>query len=261
MKTNSASPLPIAPAACLRAIIVDDERLARNELKRLLENFPSIEVVGEAANTEEASQLIEELQPDVAFLDIQMPGKTGFEWLEEWDGFLPEIIFTTAFDEYALKAFEVNALDYVLKPIELTRLSESIQKLESRFKRTISAEKTVSASHVLGGNDQIFVKDGEKCWFVRLDRVRLCESMGNYVRLFFDDQKPLVLKSLNSLEERLDPKLFFRCNRKHIVNLNFIDKIEPWFSGGLQVTLKGEKAEKIEISRRQSIRFKELLSL
>jgi two-component system LytT family response regulator len=245
----------------MRAIIVDDERLARNELKRLLENFPSIEVIGEASNTDEASQLIEELQPDVAFLDIQMPGKTGFEWLEEWDGFLPEIIFTTAFDEYALKAFEVNALDYVLKPIELARLSESIQKLESRFKRTISAEKTVSASHVLGGNDQIFVKDGEKCWFVRLDRVRLCESMGNYVRLFFDDQKPLVLKSLNSLEERLDPKLFFRCNRKHIVNLNFIDKIEPWFSGGLQVTLKGEKAEKIEISRRQSIRFKELLSL
>jgi len=245
----------------MRAIIVDDERLARNELKRLLENFPSIEVIGEAANTEEASQLIEELQPDVAFLDIQMPGKTGFEWLEEWDGFLPEIIFTTAFDEYALKAFEVNALDYVLKPIELARLSESIQKLESRFKRPASAEKTVTANHVLGGNDQIFVKDGEKCWFVRLDRVRLCESMGNYVRLFFDDQKPLILKSLNSLEERLDPKLFFRCNRKHIVNLNFIEKIEPWFSGGLQVTLKGEKAEKIEISRRQSIRFKELLSL
>ena len=245
----------------MKAIIVDDERLARNELKRLLENFPSIEVIGEAANTDEASQLIEELQPDVVFLDIQMPGKTGFEWLEEWDGFLPEIIFTTAFDEYALKAFEVNALDYVLKPIELARLSESIQKLESRFQRPSRTEKSTTTNHVLGGNDQIFVKDGEKCWFVRLDRVRLCESMGNYVRLFFDDQKPLVLKSLNSLEERLDPKLFFRCNRKHIVNLNFIEKIEPWFSGGLQVTLKGEKAEKIEISRRQSIRFKELLSL
>ena len=245
----------------MKAIIVDDERLARNELKRLLENFPSIEVIGEAANTDEASQLIEELQPDVVFLDIQMPGKTGFEWLEEWDGFLPEIIFTTAFDEYALKAFEVNALDYLLKPIELARLSESIQKLESRFQRPSRTEKSATTNHVLGGNDQIFVKDGEKCWFVRLDRVRLCESMGNYVRLFFDDQKPLVLKSLNSLEERLDPKLFFRCNRKHIVNLNFIEKIEPWFSGGLQVTLKGEKAEKIEISRRQSIRFKELLSL
>jgi two-component system LytT family response regulator len=187
-----------------------------------------------------------------------MPGKTGFEWLESWEGYLPEVIFTTAFDEYALKAFEVNALDYVLKPIELARLSESIQKLD---KRQIQQTRTIaSPNHVLGAQDQIFVKDGERCWFVRLDRVRLCESMGNYVRLFFDDQKPLVLKSLNALEERLDPKVFFRANRKHIINLNYIDKIEPWFSGGLQVTLSG-KGEKIEISRRQSIRFKELLSL
>ena len=242
----------------MKAIIVDDERLARNELKRLLENFPHIEVIAEASNTDEASALLETLQPDVLFLDIQMPGKTGFEWLESWDGFLPEVIFTTAFEEDALKAFEVNALDYVLKPIELARLSESIQKLE---KRQIQQVRTsTSPNHVLGAQDQIFVKDGERCWFVRLDRVRLCESMGNYVRLFFDDQKPLVLKSLNALEERLDPKVFFRANRKHIINLNYIDKIEPWFSGGLQVTLSG-KGEKIEISRRQSIRFKELLSL
>jgi len=242
----------------MKAIIVDDERLARNELKRLLENFPTIEVIGEAANTDEAAALLETMQPDVLFLDIQMPGKIGFEWLESWEGFLPEVIFTTAFDEYALKAFEVNALDYVLKPIELARLSESIQKLEKR--QIQQAKSNASPSHVLGAMDQIFVKDGERCWFVRLDRVRLCESMGNYVRLFFDDQKPLVLKSLNALEERLDPKVFFRANRKHIINLNFIDKIEPWFSGGLQVTLSG-KGEKIEISRRQSIRFKELLSL
>lgn len=242
----------------MKAIIVDDERLARNELKRLLENFPHIEVIAEASNTDEASALLETLQPDVLFLDIQMPGKTGFEWLESWDGYLPEVIFTTAFDEYALKAFEVNALDYVLKPIELARLSESIQKLEKKQIQQIRT--TASPNHVLGAQDQIFVKDGERCWFVRLDRVRLCESMGNYVRLFFDDQKPLVLKSLNALEERLDPKVFFRANRKHIINLNYIDKIEPWFSGGLQVTLSG-KGEKIEISRRQSIRFKELLSL
>lgn len=242
----------------MKAIIVDDERLARNELKRLLENFPHIEVIAEAANTDEASALLETMQPDVLFLDIQMPGKTGFEWLESWEGYLPEVIFTTAFDEYALKAFEVNALDYVLKPIELARLSDSIQKLD---KRQIQQTRTIaSPNHVLGAQDQIFVKDGERCWFVRLDRVRLCESMGNYVRLFFDDQKPLVLKSLNALEERLDPKVFFRANRKHIINLNYIDKIEPWFSGGLQVTLSG-KGEKIEISRRQSIRFKELLSL
>ncbi|MFM6947442.1 MAG: LytR/AlgR family response regulator transcription factor [Aquirufa sp.] len=247
----------------MNAIIVDDERLARNELKRLLENFPNIQIVGEASNTDEAGTLIEELQPDVLFLDIQMPGKTGFEWLEEWDGFLPEVIFTTAFNEYALKAFEVNALDYLLKPIELSRLSESIQKLEKRVfqvQRTQSSQAVSPVGHVLGAQDQIFVKDGERCWFVRLDKVRLCESMGNYVRLFFEDQKPLVLKSLNALEERLDPKVFFRANRKHIINLNYIEKIEPWFSGGLQVTLIG-KGEKIEISRRQSIRFKELLSL
>ena len=177
----------------MKAIIVDDERLARNELKRLLENFPSIEIVAEAANTSEAGPLIEEFQPDVLFLDIQMPGKTGFEWLESWDGYLPEVIFTTAFDEYALKAFEVNALDYVLKPVELSRLSESIQKLEKRLIQQIKSPET--PSHVLGAMDQIFVKDGERCWFVRLERVRLCESMGNYVRLFFDDQKPLVLNS------------------------------------------------------------------
>jgi len=247
----------------MNAIIVDDERLARNELKRLLENFPNIQIVAEASNTDEATSLIEELQPDVLFLDIQMPGKTGFEWLEEWEGFLPEVIFTTAFNEFALKAFEVNALDYLLKPIELPRLSESIQKLEKRIfqvQRNQTAQSTHHVSHVLGALDQIFVKDGERCWFVRLDKVRLCESMGNYVRLFFDDQKPLVLKSLNALEERLDPKVFFRANRKHIINLNYIEKIEPWFSGGLQVTLIG-KGEKIEISRRQSIRFKELLSL
>jgi len=157
----------------MKAIIVDDERLARNELKRLLENFPTIEIIGEASNTEEAGPLVEELKPDVLFLDIQMPGKTGFEWLEEWEGYLPEIIFTTAFDEFALKAFEVNALDYVLKPIELSRLSDSIQKLETRFQAI--QHKTASQSqdrsqHLLGANDQIFVKDGEN--------VGLCVSTG-----------------------------------------------------------------------------------
>jgi two-component system LytT family response regulator len=153
----------------MKAIIVDDERLARNELKRLLENFPTIEIIGEASNTEEAGPLVEELKPDVLFLDIQMPGKTGFEWLEEWEGYLPEIIFTTAFDEFALKAFEVNALDYVLKPIELSRLSDSVQKLETKFQATqhkTAMQGQDRGQHLLGANDQIFVKDGEKCWFV-----------------------------------------------------------------------------------------------
>jgi two-component system, LytTR family, response regulator len=245
----------------MKALIVDDERLARNELKRLLENFPKVHIVGEASNADEAIQLIDELTPDLLFLDIQMPGKNGFELLQSLEGHVPEVIFTTAYDEYAIKAFEFNALDYLLKPVELQRLSEAIHRVEEELqhdddKRKQQAEGTAKT---LGEDDQVFVKDGEKCWFVRLGKVRLFESMGNYVRLYFDDQKPLVLKSLNALEERLDPKTYFRANRKHIINLQWIEKIEPWFSGGLLVTLKG--GDRVEISRRQAIRFKEMMSL
>lgn len=245
----------------MRALIVDDERLARNELKRLLENFPTIQVVAEANNALEAMSLLEEHHPDVVFLDIQMPEKNGFEFLEELEGAIPPIIFTTAYDEYALKAFEVNALDYVLKPIDLGRLSEAIAKLEKNVDSESTKVQLENTPKFLKSSDQIFVKDGEKCWFVKLEKVRLFESLGNYVRLYFDDQKPLILKSLNALEEKLDPKSFFRANRKHIINLQFVEKIEPWFSGGLQVTLTGPKEEKIEISRRQSIRFKDIMSL
>ena len=249
----------------MKTLIIDDERLARNELRRLLDNFPKIQIVGEAANADEALPMIEELEPDLLFLDIQMPGKNGFELLQAIEGKTPEVIFTTAFDEYALKAFEFNALDYLLKPVELARLSEAIHRVEEE-RHTTEINGTSSgvdspgpATKTLGENDQVFVKDGEKCWFVKLGKVRLFESMGNYVRLYFDDQKPLVLKSLNALEDRLNPATFFRANRKHIINLQWIEKIEPWFSGGLLVTLRG--GDKIEISRRQAIRFKDLLSL
>jgi two-component system LytT family response regulator len=248
----------------MKTIIIDDERLARNELKRLLEEFPKINVVAEAANADEAIELIDEHQPDLLFLDIQMPGKNGFELLEIIEDRVPEVIFTTAYDEYALKAFEYNALDYLMKPIDSSRLAEAIAKVEAEIKRS---EKLSSDTNVqyLTENDQVFVKDGEKCWFVKLGKVRLFESMGNYVRLHFEDQKPMILKSLNSLEEKLDPKSFFRANRKHIINLQWVEKIEPWFSGGLLVTLKGgEKStplEKIEISRLQAIKFKDLMSL
>ena len=244
----------------MRTLIVDDERLARNELKRLLEPYTKIEVIGEAANAEEALVLIDELQPELLFLDIQMPGKNGFELLSSIEGKTPEVIFTTAYDEYAIKAFEYNALDYLLKPIDNERLKETIHRIEeNQAQPEAPVQANERAEKVLGGNDQVFVKDGEKCWFVKLGKIRLFESMGNYVRLHFDDQKPLVLKSLNNLEERLDPNTYFRANRKHIINLGWIEKIEPWFSGGLLVTLQG--GDKIEISRRQAIRFKELMSL
>jgi two-component system, LytTR family, response regulator len=245
----------------MKAIIIDDERLARTELRKLLQDYPEIEIVDEASNAEEGIQKIENHNPDLVFLDIQMPGKTGFDMLSELDH-SPQVIFTTAYDEYALKAFEVNALDYLLKPIEPRRLADAVEKL----RRTTHNGGSEKANHhpseptnILGESDQVFVKDGERCWFVKLSEVRLFESVGNYAKVFFGGNKPLILKSLNALEERLDDKVFFRANRKHIVNLRMIDKIEPYFNGGLLLELKG--GEKIEVSRRQTVKFKEMMSL
>jgi len=243
----------------IKAIIIDDERLARNELKKLLSDFPDIEVVAEAANANEGMEKIDNFGPELIFLDIQMPGKTGFEMLAELDR-TPNVIFTTAYDEYALKAFEVNALDYLLKPIEPKRLADAIQKLQGHDNRDEQGSIPMNFNRsVLQENDQVFVKDGERCWFVRLIDIRLFESVGNYAKVYFGVNKPLILKSLNSLEERLDEKIFFRANRKHIVNLRLIDKVEPYFNGGLLLELKG--GEKIEVSRRQTVKFKEMMSL
>lgn len=240
-----------------RVVIIDDERLARAEMRKLLADFPEIEIVGEASHADEGKDLIEETNPDVVFLDIQMPGKTGFQLLEELDH-LPRVIFTTAYDEFALRAFEVNALDYLLKPIDNARLSDAIQKLDMVEEREIAPVSDGSRG-MLTENDQVFVKDGEKCWFVRVSEIRLFESAGNYAKVYFGPNKPLILKSLNALEERLDQKMFFRANRKHIVNLRMIERVEPYFNGGLLLELPG--GEKIEVSRRQAVKFKEMLSL
>jgi two-component system LytT family response regulator len=244
----------------VRTIIIDDERLARNELKKLLLEFSDIDVIDEAANVQEGIAKIEQHNPDLIFLDIQMPGKTGFDLLEELDR-APKVIFTTAYDEFALKAFEVNALDYLLKPIEPRRLADAIQKIsQDENRETPAANGTaVQRTGLLSDEDQVFVKDGERCWFVKLNEIRLFESVGNYAKVFFGANKPLILKSLNSLEERLDDKVFFRANRKHIINMHWIEKIEPYFNGGLLLELKG--GEKIEVSRRQTVKFKEMMSL
>lgn len=245
----------------MKTLIIDDERLARNELRRLLEPYAHIEIVGEASNGDEALEKIEALKPDLIFLDIQMPGKNGFELLAELKSHVPDVIFTTAYDEYALKAFEYNATDYLLKPIDPQRLEATIKRLENETAAENSEESTHSLTppKILGINDHVFVKDGNKCWFIHLKDVRLFESIGNYVRIHFDNQKPLILRSLNALEERLDPYIFFRANRKHIINLKMIESIEPYFSGGMLVRLKG--GEKIEVSRRQAVKFKDFLSL
>lgn len=240
----------------MKAILIDDERLARQELKNLLSAYPEIEIVGEANNVETAIENIKQLKPDVIFLDIQMPGKNGFELLEEISG-VPEVVFVTAYDEHAIRAFEVNALDYLLKPVQPNRLAETVKKIlnKEHSEKTETKEQTLP----LNDNDQVFVKDGEKCWFVKLSDVRLFESEGNYVRIYFDKNRPLILRSLNNLDERLNNRTFFRASRKHIINLKWVESIESWFNGGLMVKLRG--GEQVEISRRQAAKLKDMMSL
>jgi two-component system LytT family response regulator len=228
----------------MRALIVDDERLARAELARLLAVHPEIEIAGEALNGEEALELVARLVPDLLFLDIQMPGMTGFELLERLDE-VPQVIFTTAYDQYAIHAFEVNALDYLLKPIAPNRLAAALARLRPPPERSRL--------------EQVFVRDGDRCWIVRLPDIFLLESEGNYTRLHFGSERPLIRRSLNALEEQLDPNLFFRAGRKEIINLKWIDKVDIGVNGGLTVTLRGGLT--VDMSRRQSTRLREILSL
>ena len=238
----------------MKAIIIDDERLARKELTSLLKEHPEIQIIEEAQNVDEAFEKINEHWPDVIFLDIQMPEKTGFDLLEMLDR-IPMVVFTTAYDEHALKAFEFGAFDYLLKPIDGDRLADVVQKVLKEFWKN----KQVEREDLLTDSDQVFVKDGEKCWFVKLEKVRLFESDGNYIKVYFDNFRPMIHKSLNALNEKLDERSFFRVSRKHIINLGWIEKIEPWFNGGLMVELKG--GQKVEVSRRQASKFKEKMSL
>ena len=226
------------------AILIDDEPLACEMVQEYLLSHPEIHVVGVCHDGFEGLKAIQLKQPDLIFLDIQMPGKTGFAMLQELDK-APHVIFTTAYDEYALKAFEVNALDYLMKPIEPKRLADALQKLQQAEEKELAAQQAFNRG-LLTEHDQVFVKDGERCWFVKLSEVRLFESVGNYAKVFFAGNKPLILKSLNALEERLDEKTFFRANRKHIVNMRMIEKIEPYFNGGLLLDLQG--GEKVEVA-------------
>ena len=238
----------------MKTIIVDDERLAREELKRLLENYGEIEIIGEYKNAIEAKEAIERDNPDLVFMDIQMPGETGLELLEKMPN-PPRTVFVTAYDEYAIKAFELNAYDYLMKPIDPERLSEVYNRLSEENKTPASVENL----QVLKNGDKVLIKDGEKVWFINVNDIRYFESEGNYVKVKFENFRPLILRSLNSLEERMDEKLFFRANRKFLINLNHVVNIESWFNGGLQIELSC--GTKIEISRRQTIKFKDRFSL
>lgn len=235
----------------MRALLIDDERLARVELRRLLNSHSEIEIIGEAQNADDALEQIRRLEPDVLFLDIQMPGRSGFQLLEELDQ-VPAVIFTTAHDEFALKAFEISALDYLVKPIVPARLAAAIGRLSVQ-NATSTGRPRASMPR------QIFVREGERCWFVPLKEIVLLESEGNYTRLIFGSNRPLLLRSLNYLEERLDPEIFFRASRKHIVNVTAIEAMDPWINGGFRLKLRG--GHKVEMSRRQARKFQERTQL
>ncbi|MEY2879009.1 MAG: hypothetical protein RLZZ15_1389 [Verrucomicrobiota bacterium] len=243
----------------MKTLLIDDERLARNELRRLLAPFPEIEIAGEAANATQAREQLAALAPDLIFLDVQMPGETGMELLESLAPPVPHVIFTTAYDEFAVKAFELNALDYLLKPVDPARLATAIARLREKISGDARDAARPVARERLAAEDKVFVREGDRCWFVELKSIRLLESEGNYTRVHFDGAQPQLFRSLNAMEERLDPKFFFRANRRQIINLAWIDRIEPWFSGGLLVHLKG--GAKIELSRRQAQEFREKMSL
>jgi two-component system LytT family response regulator len=225
--------------------LVDDEPLARRELRRLLGAVAGIEIVGEAGDIDDARGRIEELSPEVVFLDIQMPGGTGFDLLAQLDR-VPHIVFTTAYDQYAVKAFEVNALDYLLKPIEPERLARALQKIQ-----TTSRQRDSNRDAPL---EQLFVRDGPRCWFVPLREVSLFSAEGNCVRMLWGGERPLLGRSLTALEGKLDPRRYFRANRGQVVNLDFVETVELGEGGRLHLQLRD--GPEIEVSRRQARLFR-----
>jgi len=240
----------------IKAVIVEDSRLARNELKELLKDYSEIELIGEAENVDNGVELIKKTNPDLLLLDINMPEKDGFELLEMLDE-VPVTVFTTAYDEYAIKSFEYNALDYLLKPISESRFALAIEKVKSKIEKTKAPEELKSER--LTENSQIFIKDGEKCWLVKIGDISHFDIVGNYTRVFFEDQNPMLYKSLNQVEEKLPTQNFFRANRQQIINTNYIGDVVPWFNGKLKLTMKN--GVEVEVSRRQSYLFKDRMSL
>ncbi|WP_445358055.1 LytR/AlgR family response regulator transcription factor [Microbulbifer sp. ANSA005] len=238
----------------MKAIIIEDSRLARNELRELLKPHKNINLVAEAKDCEQAVSLILKEQPDLLFLDINLPDGTGFDILEQLET-APQVIFTTAYDEYAIQAFEVNALDYLLKPINPEKLKRALNK-------TLSDSPLQDDNHLsnyLDTNNKIFIKDGERCWLIEIGNIRYFESCGNHAQVFFDNNKPFIYKSLSKIEQRLNPEVFFRANRQQIINLNFIQDIQPWINSGLLITMTDGK--EIEAARRPATRLREMLSL
>jgi two-component system LytT family response regulator len=242
-------------SAVMRALIVDDARLARQELTTLLGAIADVVLVGEADDVVSAKAAVAELRPDVLFLDIQLPSGTGFDVLDALDA-APCVVFTTAYDQYAVRAFEANALDYLVKPVEPARLAQAVQRVRERLNDTSTA---ATARTLLGPDERVFLRDGERCWFVALTEISRIVVDGNYSRVWFRDEHALLPRSLAALEARLDPVQFFRANRNTLVNLRHVRAIELSIGDGYLLTLKDGSA--VDVSRRQARELRERLAL
>jgi two-component system LytT family response regulator len=248
----------------MKVVIVDDERLARDELRGLLSEFPDLEICGEAANVTEALKLIPQLRPDLLFLDIEMPGRTGFDLIAALPPPHPRLIFVTAFDAFALRAFEVNALDYLMKPVHPQRLAAAVAKVRAQWQAGAGGQppantEATEPAGLLREDDHVYVREGDRSWFIPVRSLRLLEADGNHTRLHFGADAPLLYRTLASMEARLPASLFLRANRSQLVNVTCIEKVEPWFSGSLKVRLRG--GPEVEFSRRQAQIFRERTSL
>ncbi|MGH8097357.1 LytR/AlgR family response regulator transcription factor [Stenotrophomonas indicatrix] len=241
--------------AVLRVLIVDDARLARQELRTLLSSLPWVQCVGEADDVPAAREAIATLAPDLVLLDVQMPSGTGFDVLDGLER-VPSVVFVTAYDTYAVRAFRANALDYLVKPVEAPRLLEALERA-----RHHAALDTVppTVHGTLGAQDQVFVREGERCWFVSIAEIRRLVVDGNYTRLWFRDQNALLARSLSALEARLPSDLFFRANRNTLVNLRRIRAVTPSIGDGYDLAL--DDGSEVEVSRRQARELRERMAL
>ena len=239
----------------MKALIVEDEPLARKELRFLLEAHPEITVAGEAISPKQALAMMEELEPDLIFLDVNLRGGTGFDLLDSHQGKKPVVIFTTAHPDFAVQAFDFAAVDYLVKPILPERLAMSIR----RVTEPESSLGLPSQGEQLSRRDRIFLKDQEVSRYIPVSEIRLVESEGNYSRIHFGKESLMIHRSLSSIEERLPADLFFRANRAQIINLESIVSMEPWFSNSLRATLT--EGTVVEFSRRASLAFRETREL
>jgi two-component system, LytTR family, response regulator len=233
-----------------KTIIVDDERLARKEMRRLLAEFDEIAVAGEAENLSEAVLLIEREKPRIVFLDIQLQNENGFDLLEKTEHDF-KLIFVTAFDAYAIRAFEVNALDYLLKPVNPERLAKAIERINEE-----RADEKTEPLRPFEFDDRIFLELGNRSVFLKVCEISHINSSGDYSEVFTTDKRKFLLeKSLREWEQRLPEKHFLRIHRQTIINLEEIEEIETWFNRTFQVRLKNFRAP-LAVSRRYAVKLR-----